>query len=326
MNDIYKAVIRSKTSYLVHYNPNHDKLGRFAKSSGSADGNYESGKKKKRMSLSDRFYDTVLKIDAKRYEKKNPSRIHTKESDRLNAKFEKVTDDYFHNKIDKEEYDRKTSELTSKIEDSLKNQPLSKDVIPVDIKQTTEIFGKAKITKDQHKCSAFDGDATAYKWENDSSIDVEGKSSTKTYKIETKSKNGVHLINSYKTDISFSDVGTSDGKAIDKHKLKELNDYSMSRESRKALDAGKKMASTQYLDTYKDWSSDPISRKLPDKYNNDNFYRDLYPQSINYKKNKKTKKPEIGVVYFVDKYDNFSGHVLGVYYEDGKPKTTMLEG
>lgn len=307
MNNIYKAVIRTKTSYLVHYNPNHDKLGRFAKSNS-------------------RNIPVVSKYISEMKDLKEKGVLGKYKSEMKDLKEKGVWGKY---KSDVKEIitgpKKDESHNNSLVNDHQKDN-VNKNIIPVDIKQTTEIFGKAKITKDQHKCSAFEGDATAYKWENDSSIDVQGKSSTKTYKIETKSKDGVHLINSYKTDISFSDVGTSDGKAIDKHKLKELNDYSMSRESRKALDAGKKMASTQYLDTYKDWSSDPISRKLPDKYNNDNFYRDLYPQSINYKKNKKTKKPEIGVVCFVDKYDNFSGHVLGVYYEDGIPKTVMLEG
>lgn len=346
MNNIYKAVIRTKTSYLVHYNHNHDKLGRFAKSNGSSVGkrnipfvsNYiheikdlkEKGVVGKYVSemkdLKEKGIVGKYKSDVKKiiYGPEKPS--ETKKTsgidhDELITSLEKIHDEG-------KKYPDKDLQEQAKIAGKIVKE--EKDIIPVKFKSIDDIVGTAKLSKDQHKCSAFDGDVTVYGWTDNhsdgASIDVSGKSSTKTYKIETKSKNGVHLINSYKTDISFSDVGTSDGKAIDKHKLKELNDYSMSRESRKALDAGKKMASTQYLDTYKDWSSDPISRKLPDKYNNDNFYRDLYPQSINYKKNKKTKKPEIDVVYFVDKYDNFSGHVLGVYYEDGKPKTTMLEG
>lgn len=347
MNVIYKAVIRTKTSYLVHYNPNHDKLGRFAKSNGASGvgkrnipfvsnyiheikdlkekgvvGKYVSEMKDlKEKGIVGKYKSDVKKIiygPEKSSEAKKTSGI---DHDELITSLEKIRDEG-------KKYPDKDLQEQAKIAGDIAKE--EKDIIPVKFKSIDSLVGEAKLSKDQHKCSAFDGDVTVYGWNGNStvgsSIDVSGKSATKRYRIEKKSKDGVHLMESYKTGITFDDVGNENATAIDRKKLKELNDYSTSKESRKSLDAGKKLVSTDKLDMYKSWSSDPISRKLPEKYNSDNFYRDLYPSEIVYKKNKKTNKPEIRQVYFVDKYDNLGGHVISVYYENGKPKISMLEG
>lgn len=53
MNELWKSFIENSSSFLVHYNHNHDKLGRFAKSNGS-----------KGMSLMDHVYAAINKHDA----------------------------------------------------------------------------------------------------------------------------------------------------------------------------------------------------------------------------------------------------------------------
>lgn len=337
MNNIYKAVIRTKTSYLVHYNHNHDKLGRFAKSNGASSSpaieKYKKDQETYKQERDEAWNDRKTNPDgfrekmAKAQNKLGEAYKKLKESQDRKAK---EYADYVSG-IDRDEGKRSPDEdlrEEAKIAGNIAKE--EKDIIPVKFKSIDSIVGEAKLSKDQHKCSAFDGDVTIYGWTGNSmvgpSIDVSGKSATKRYRIEKKSKDGVHLMESYKTGITFDDVGNENATAIDRKKLKELNDYSTSKESRKSLDAGKKLVSTDKLDMYKSWSSDPISRKLPEKYNSDNFYRDLYPSEIVYEKNKKTNKPEIRQVYFVDKYDNLAGHVICVDYEDGKPKRSSLEG
>lgn len=313
MNNIYKAVIRTKTSYLVHYNHNHDKLGRFAKSNGA------SGVGKRNIPFVSNYIHEIKDLKEKGVVGKYVSEMKDLKEKGIVGKYK--------SDVKKIIYGPEKSSEAKKAGNIAKEE---KDIIPVKFKSIDNIVGEAKLSKDQHKCSAFDGDVTIYGWTGNSmvgsSIDVSGKSATKRYRIEKKSKDGVHLMESYKTGITFDDVGNENATAIDRKKLKELNDYSTSKESRKSLDAGKKLVSTDKLDMYKSWSSDPISRKLPEKYNSDNFYRDLYPSEIVYEKNKKTNKPEIRQVYFVDKYDNLAGHVICVDYEDGKPKRSSLEG
>lgn len=320
MDKHQKNWIDSVSSYLVHYNHNHDKLGRFAKSNGvnssmrQLDPNTKEGKdfikEGKRAIAKAKLGEAYKKLKESQEQKTKEYADYVSGIDHneLVTSLEKIRDE------DLQEQ--------AKIADKIAKE--EKDIIPVKFKSIDDIVGTAKLSKDQHKCSVFDGDVTVYGWTDNhsdgASIDVSGKSSTKRYRIEKKSKDGVHLIDSYKTEIGFDNVGTVDQKYIDRKKLKELNDYSMSKESRKALDAGKKLVSTNKLDMYKSWSSDPISRKLPEKYNSDNFYRDLYPKTIIYEKNKQTNNPEIKMVDFVDKYDNLAGHVISVYYENGKPK------
>lgn len=92
MDELHKSFIENSPSFLMHYNHNHDKLGRFAKSNGSGssgmrelDPNSREGKafikegnrairkekikKALRTSPSDVLYGTVNKIDA--YRKSN---------------------------------------------------------------------------------------------------------------------------------------------------------------------------------------------------------------------------------------------------------------
>lgn len=78
MNEIQKKFIESPGRYLMHYNHNHDRLGRFARSNGVASNSkYTRSDKKaairqyeydhpknKGMSPIDHIYDYILKRDA----------------------------------------------------------------------------------------------------------------------------------------------------------------------------------------------------------------------------------------------------------------------
>lgn len=75
MNELQKSFIENSSSFLMHYNQNHDKLGRFARSNGSSGSNArkfddkqyrKDNPKNKGMSLMDHVYAAINKHDAKK--------------------------------------------------------------------------------------------------------------------------------------------------------------------------------------------------------------------------------------------------------------------
>lgn len=240
MDKIYKAVIRTKASYLVHYNHNHDKLGRFAKSNGvnssmrQLDPNTKEGKafikegkraiakaklgeaykKLKNTSPSDLFYDTVNKIDKK------------KRDDKVKA------------------------ELT---ETDKKNIILDNDI--------------PKFTKN-HQLKSVKGDVYVdhgYDMlEDRNDYNVVGESSSKVWKEEVRSKNGVHIIQTHPTTIDFGDVASDKAPGIDRNKLKKLDSFAKTKKNNQAIYAGRDLVANPpvFVDGVKQ-KTKPIGKYTP---------------------------------------------------------------
>lgn len=157
-------------------------------------------------------------------------------------------------------------------------------------------------------------------------INLEGTSTTKVWKKEIQSKNGVHLIQENPTSVFYDGVGHESGAGIDNRKVKAIDSFATSKEGNQALYDGRDFAAEKMLNVYKNWSSDPVSKKLPENYDKKSFSRDISPSHISYGVDR-NNKPRIKSVELVDKYDNFAGHVIWVDYDEkGKPKDAYLAG
>ena len=134
MNELQKSFIDNGSSFLMHYNHNHDKLGRFARSNGSGSSgssglDTSENEKKKKMSISDRFYNAVNKHSMKKYDKKlekeaksygmtketYKAMLEDAEMKNLSDQDQKLMSDRFHNLISDDEFNRKNLEIQSKI-------------------------------------------------------------------------------------------------------------------------------------------------------------------------------------------------------------------
>lgn len=269
MNELHKNWIERAEPYLAHYNPNHDKLGRFARSIGTKIKTLKNG------GPANLVYDAANKHDDKKTIEENLEALPESEKKQI------ITDKNF---------------------SSFEKNKNMKSVGNFHVATGTDL-------RTGHR-----------------DISIEGQSTTKVWKQEIRSKNGVHLIEEHPTSIFLDGVEHETGIGIDKRKLKTIDSFVISKEANKAIYSGKDYAAEKMLNTYRDWSDDPINRKLPDNYTQSSFSRDLSPDHITYGFGK-DNKPVIKSVSFVDKYDNFAGHVIWVDYdENGKPKYASLAG
>lgn len=273
MDEIYKAVIRTKTSYLVHYNHNHDKLGRFAKGNGvSSSQSVEKYKKdqetykqerdeawKDRKTNPDGFKEKMGKAQAKlgeAYKKLKESQdrkakeyadyVSGIDHDEFVASLEKFRDE---GKKYQDEELRELAKIAGDIAKDEKNFIPDKDI--------------SKFTKN-HQLKSFKGEVGVdhgYDFRTGKEdYNVVGNSSTRTWKEEVKSKNGVHIIQSHPTTIDFGDVGSSGGGGLNRKKLKTLDTFARSKESNKAIYAGRDLVASTMKGTNKqDWSPMDIS-------------------------------------------------------------------
>ena len=293
MNKIYKAVIKTKTHYLVHYNHNHDKLGRFAKSNGSSgssgmkelDPNSKEGKA---------FIREVNRAVAK---------------DKIRKAYRSLKfggpSDLLYGSILKNDQKKKDNQAKAELsEDEKKNVVLDNDI--------------SKFSKN-HQLKSIKGDVFVdhgYSYlDQKHDYNVVGESSSKVWKEEVKTKGGVHIIETHPTRIDFGDVAHSSGVGIDKNKVKALDQFARSKENNKAIYAGRDFVA-------KDMESRTTKLGKGDK----NYKQDVSPVYISYGFNDKGE-PVIKNATFVDKKHRFDYEDSGrrwrgeffVKYENGKP-------
>lgn len=314
MNDIYKAVIRTKTSYLVHYNHNHDKLGRFAKSNGS-------GVSKRNIPFVSNYIHEIKDLKEKGVVGKYVSEMKDLKEKGIVGKYKSDVKKIIYGP-EKSSETKKTSGIDhdelitslEKINDEGKKYP-DKDLqeqakIAGDIAKDEKNFipdkDISKFTKN-HQLKSFKGKVGidhGYDFRTDKEdYNVVGYSSTRTWKEEVKSKGGVHIVQSHPTTIDFGDVGSDGGGGLDRKKLKTLDSFSRSKETNKAIYEGRDVvASTRSKTNKQDWS----------------------PRYISY--GFKDGKPVIKNVEYYYKYaDDFEDYVIVDFYENRKPRSAHAE-
>ena len=264
MNETQRKIIKKRTSYLMHYNHNHDKLGRFASS------NYGKGfqNEKKLIGEQEKWYYDINKETitsdrdyaykkADKYIKKSQNAKDMKKALKYDAKATKIR-----TKADTL-YNKELSSIKSDLDDAKKEAKLAlidikesyaedriKRTIPLEAKKplyTDQLSGDStyKITSKEHKCTSLFGDAIAEQF--GSEILVTGQSSTKNFKILERSKNGVNLVKTYPTKFYFNDVSSSEyPNSIDKKLLKSYNKTALSQNTRNAILDGRKYLSEKY--------------------------------------------------------------------------------
>lgn len=251
MNDIYKAVIRTKTSYLVHYNHNHDKLGRFAKSNGASSSPAVEKYKK----------------DQERYKKENDDAWQYRKS---NNKLFRKKMSMAQNKLAK-------AYLKLKESQDKKARDYADYVSGVNLEKTTD---NKKVSDEESKnivldkdISKFIKDSTFKSIKGDIYVDhgqdlksgkvdynVVGESTSKVWKEEVRSKDGVHIIQTHPTTIDLGDVAHSSWTGIDKNKVKKLDSFVRSKQSNKSIYEGRDLVASGRPETSKgDWSPMDVS-------------------------------------------------------------------
>lgn len=99
-------------------------------------------------------------------------------------------------------------------------------------------------------------------------LSVTGESTSWVWKEEKKSQNGVHLIETKPTSIYLDNVEHESGAGIDKRKLKTLDSFAKSKDSKKAVYDGRDLVASTRKDTKKqDWSPIHITYGFDNKGN-----------------------------------------------------------
>lgn len=307
MNSNFKLWLDESTSFLEHINYNHygpgPKGGQFAPSNGgnsssitrrkekidTIDSKINSTKNQKKLARAAKNEARLIKAErkAKRAMKKQLKGKELNSHDL--AKLQKVQ--RLKEKINKDtQKNAKLEAKKAKLE--YKNQ---KETIELPSGSDGDMFS---LRKDRHKCKSIQGDAMVEIFGNE--IAMFGKSSTKNFFIEERSKNGVHLLKSYPTEIAFDKIGL--GSTIDRKKLKAYDKVAMSKETRKAVLAGREF----------------VAESFPVKEGNNEWIRsaNYSPSRIGFK-DSSTGEPTIDYVYYTDRS---SKKTVEVTFENGKPK------
>lgn len=316
MNDIYKAVIRTKTSYLVHFNKKHypagsSKGGQFAPSDG--------GGSVSTRTFSDLDYNLQENFLKKNFGDRKVNKWREANgmiatgygSDRDIKKAEKFKD-----KIEKKA-DQKFQEQHKQDRgidgDSAKSD---KDIIPYE--QVSGFLKNQKLSAIRGKISIDHGTDLKTGKED---FNVVGQSTSKVWKEEVKTKNGVHIIQTHPTYIDFGDVAHDSGKGIDRNKLKTLDSFSVSKDSNKAVYSGKDFIVDKKWDSmeYDAVASGGGKKDLGSKKSN---ARNFNPSYISYGFDK-NGKPKVKSIEYKPTYSTYgfdSTSEITVLFDDkGKP-------
>lgn len=264
MNELQYKLIKSSEPYLVHYNHNHDKLGRFARSvfgvsfADTVKNGFDIRREKKRRKAEAKATakNPITKeeiADLEEFERYDgePSIIkqdlETWNRDAIrDSAFNVNGDPYLHAKREGIQLDMDKV----KAEYEKRAAPIRKDLVaPFEISD----YKKKPNTKniDNVKIEDYWSSKTG-----EIEYRMTGNSKTKKWKEEVRSDKGVHLIETHPTTIEYDDIAHPNGAlGISRDRVKALDAFANSKESTKAIYEGRDLVSSTREDTKsQDWS------------------------------------------------------------------------